>query len=558
MNNESIEKELYNLKNWFNRLFRKSEPEYVNKKNAKNAIIATILYAVLYYYFLLPPLNIRSTETWFYIWSILFVLIVIGGKNIKGIGILKKIAIFIVFLFIILQIPGLKIFRAKSYSNIINITESNFNEDIKELSISEIPTLDRESSIRVGARKMGELYDLVSQFNIDEDTYTQINYQNKPVRVTPLKYNGFIKYLTNMKEGIPGIIKIDIVNGEAELIRLKDKIKISKNDYFFRDVTRYARLRYPFDIFIDINFEIDDNGIPFWIIPTYKPKIAVFNALDVDGAILVNAITGEHKKYELSEIPEWIDRIYNSESIIEQLNWSGSLKSGFFNSIFSQKNVLKTTEGYNYLALDDDIYLYTGYTSVSSDQSNVGFLLVNQRTKETKFYPVSSAEEFSAMESAQGEVQEKGYIATFPLLLNIHGNPTYFLSLKDNAGLIKQYAFIDAKDYQRVSVGTTVSQALQNYNLEKRPSDDSEQIYEDKLEHGIIEDIQSVVIDGNTHYYFTLTNSDKVFVANLKLSERLPLIKAGSIISFTYHEKQVNEVIYIESIKIQDIINDNY
>lgn len=532
----------------FKSIFKNKKKLKFNFGSKKYSIIITIGYMLIYFFILLPPLNIRATETWLYLWTTLIIFLVTSGNQFKFNKILRRVALIMPVVFGVLLLTGLKLFRAKNYANIINIKESNFKEDIEELPIDKIPTLDRESSVRVGARKMGELIDLVSQFNIDEETYTQINYQNKPVRVTPLKYNGFIKYLTNMSQGIPGIIKIDIVTGEAELIKLENKIKISKNDYFFRDVARYARIRYPFDIFEDINFEMDDNGNPYWIIPTYEPKIGWFNAKDVNGAILINASTGEHKKYSLEEVPQWIDRIFNAENIIEQLNWNGELKNGFINSIFTQKNVLRTTKGYNYLALNDDIYLYTGFTSVSEDQSNVGFLLVNLRTKDTRFYPVSSAEEFSAMESAQGEVQEKGYKSTFPLLLNVNGQPTYFLSLKDNAGLIKQYAFIDAKNYQKVAVGNTVAQALQNFNIESGFSNDSNENYKDIKQEGIIEDIQSVVIEGYTHYYFTLKNDNKIYTAKIVLSNKLPMTKKGNKIKFTYHEKQINEVVLIENI----------
>ena len=79
--------------------------------------------------------------------------------------------------------------------------------------------------------------------------------------------------------------------------------------------------------------------------------------------------------------------------------------------------MLKTTDGYNYLALEDDVWVYTGITSVSGDRSNVGFILMNQRTMETRYYSCAGAEEYSAMESAEGQVQNLKYQATFPLVI---------------------------------------------------------------------------------------------------------------------------------------------
>lgn len=544
----------FDFKDFFNDIDNKVKSRFKKFRSTqkKAAIFLAIAFAVIYYYFLLPPLNIRSVETWLYVIMILGILVIIGGRSIKSYKILRKVFVGLIVLLILLKIPGLKIFSSKSYANIIKVTNSDFKTDIKELPVNEIPTLDRDSSIKLGSRKMGELLDLVSQFDIDEETYTQINYQGKPVRVTPLKYNNFIKYLFNMSEGIPGFLKIDIVDGDAELQKLDKKIKISKEDYFFRDVRRFVRLRYPFEIFKEINFEIDDNGVPYWVIPTYSPKIFMFDALDVNGAILVNASTGEHTRYDLKDIPEWLDRIFYASDIIEQLDWHGMYQNGFINSLFAQKNVLKTTEGYNYLALNDDVYLYTGFTSVAGDESNVGFILSNLRTKETKFYPVSSAKEISAMESAKGAVQEKNYNATFPLLLNIKGEPTYFLSLKDNAGLIKNYAFIDAKNYQRVSIGSSVQQAMTNHlaNMASTTEQDKEKPQEELInKKGKISDIKEVVIDGNTHYYFMLEKDDNVYVTNISLSENLPFVKTGQEIEFVYNNDNVKEVVQIMNIK---------
>lgn len=514
------------------------------------AILSAILFILIYYYIVLPPLHFRSMETWLFLFIILCILVFIGGKSLRLYKLYRYMLLCGIILFVILKIPGFMIFQSKNYANIINIENSNFNEDIEELPIDKIPTLDRDTTVKLGARKMGELIDLVSQFDIDNETYTQINYQNNPIRVTPLKYNGFIKYLFNMSEGLPGYMTVDIVNGDAKLVQLENKIKISKQDYFFRDIYRYARFRYPTKIFDKANFEIDDNGTPYWVIPTYSPSIFFFDALDVNGAILVNASSGEHTYYKKDEIPQWIDRIYESDNIIQQLNWNGELKGGFVNSLFAQKNVLMTTEGYNYLALNDDVYLYTGYTSVANDESNVGFILSNLRTKETKFYPVSSAEEFSAMESAEGAVQEKGYNATFPLLLNVSGKPTYFLSLKDSAGLIKLYAFIDAQNYQNVAVGSSVEQAMLNHKSTNKDINNLETPTETLEAEGNIMDKKEVVIEGNTYYYFVLdSNPDEVFVASLLLSSQLPFVDTPYVKLKYQKNGELNNVVLIEEIR---------
>ena len=508
------------------------------------ALIA-ILYAVVVFFIMLPPLNIFSMDFWIYILSIMILLIVLGGNKIP----LLKIRFILIFAIVatiaVVNFFSSEFFRAKSYANIVNVQTGDFTSDIEELPLSQIPTLDRESSEKVGSRKMGELLDLVSQFNID-NMYTQINYKNKPVRVTPLEYNGILKYLTNFRQGLPGYMMIDIVDGSAELIKLDEGIKYSKDDLLFRNIWTYARIKYPFDIMYNMEFEIDDNGVPYWVIPSYRPRIGLMNAKDVSNVILINAITGESQKFSVDETPQWVDRVYNADQIIRQLDWYGMYQNGWFNSRFAQKNVLQTTEGYNYLALHDDIYMYTGFTSVAGDESNVGFILTNMRTKDTKFYPVSSAEEFSAMESSQGAVQEKGYVATFPLLLNIKDKPTYFLSLKDNAGLIKQYAFIDAQDYQKVATGFTVEEAYEKHTgtiIEDSNFDENTEFVD---QSGTIESIEAVVINGNTHYYFTLIGDQNIYVSSIKLSEKLPFLKAGDEVNFKYAKTKINEVISFE------------
>ena len=173
-------------------------------------------------------------------------------------------------------------------------------------------------------------------------------------------------------------------------------------------------------------------------------------------------------------------------------------------------------------------------SSVTADESNIGFVLVNLRTKETRFYTVPGATEYSAMESAKGQVQHLGYNATFPLLLNISDRPTYFVSLKDAAGLVKMYAFVDVRQYQIVGTGATIDEAQKNYrqalNLEDTEPDVPEQVTEIS---GTIDAMESVVISGNTHYYFTLTDEEGVYVASITVSERLPFLKAGDKVRFT-------------------------
>ena len=524
-----------------------------------------LLLVLLNFYNSLPPLNLRSVQFWFFVITCLIIYIFVDfltafylnlryrhqndydeapyiyrwmddirmGLHGNFGRILRAIIGIIIFL-IFSGFLGHPLLWSGSYYNLLKTEDGNFSKDVSQISAKNIPVVDKDSASRLGKRKLGEMSDLVSQFEIADD-YTQINYQGSPYRVTPLCYGDKIKWLTNFSNGIPAYLTVNMVTQESNLVRLPQGIRYSESELFFRDIHRHLRFMHPTKIFDTVRFEIDDKGTPYWIAPTITYKIAVFSGEDIDGAVLVNAITGESKYYALKDIPPWVDQVFSADLVMQQLIYHGRYKDGFINAYLGQKGVLKPTNGYNYLAIGDDVYLYTGLTSVMSDASNVGFVLVNMRTKEAKFYNVPGAEEISAMDSAEGKVQNLKYKSTFPILLNIKNKPTYFMSLKDSAGLVKMYAFVDVQQYQIVGTGTTVSEALNNYFAafggEAASAPDPSGLKETK---GQITAKSEAVVSGNTCYYFILTSDKKIYRASINISERLPFLKVGDTISFTY------------------------
>ena len=531
-------------------------------------LISLVIIAVSYW-FVLPPLNWRSVDFWsFLIWSIVVIVAInafsqvisflkanvnkkikIDSKtsiNLSALGTPIKVAgigiAAVIVLGILASIIGAEIFNAKAYNNLITITDGDFTKDVAELNMDQIPIVDRDTASRLGQRKLGEMSDLVSQFEI-QDIYTQINYRGKPVRVTPLQYGDIIKWLNNQKDGIPAYITVDMTTQETTLVRLDNGIKYAESEYFMRDLNRALRFKYPTKIFGDISFEIDDDGTPYWVASTVGYKIGVWSGMDINGAVLLNAVTGESKYYTLSDIPTWVDQIFDSDLVIQQLVYNGKYRSGFWNSVFGQRGVLQPTDGYNYLAIDDDVYLYTGMTSVTSDESNVGFVLTNLRTKETKFYAIPGAEEYSAMSSAEGQVQHLNYNSTFPLLLNVSNRPTYFVSLKDAAGLVKMYAFVDVNQYQIVGTGNSVEAAQSDYISKLKTENVSENIKPDTMD-GIIEKINSAVIDGNTIYYIKLEGNDSIYTAKVTVSDMLPFTEKGVNVTLTLNGKTITKIEY--------------
>lgn len=531
------------------------------KSNIKR-IILTLLFSLILFYFILPPINLKSVEFYYFIILVSIIYLLTGVLEINSIikkhhlinfkMNTKKLNYFvyayagIVGIIFIVNLIVSPIFNSRSWaSRIVIDKDKEFVEDVSEVDLNKLPLLDKASSQKLGDRVMGELPELVSQFYVS-NLYTQINYNEKIVRVTPLEYNGFIKYLNNYKEGVKGYIIVDSVSGESELVKLEDGMKYMPSAYFFKNLSRYLRIKYPTEIFGNKSFEIDNDGNPYWVVQTIKYG-GIGIKKEVSGIVLVDAVSGKTTKYDVEKIPSWIDQVYDAELIIEQVDDWGKYQKGFLNSLFTQNGVVMTTKGYNYTVMNDDVYLYTGITSVASDESNIGFIMTNLRTKETNFYQVSGAEEYSAMASAEGQVQQMDYKASFPLLININGKATYLISLKDSAGLVKMYAFVDVKDYQKVVVTESslgIQKAYDNYINNVNFSVDSGNIIEKDI---VISSIKDVIIDGNTYYYLIDSNGQKYKVSIKVNQDVLPFLREGSKITIGYIQEK--DIIEIKTIK---------
>ena len=514
------------------------------------SLLVTFISGFMMFYLFLPALNIHSFGFWFYV----IILLSIFGVINFGTGLfsirkkefdLKNKANYYPFVAPVFIIVGIILvntfngpfFRATKYANRIVINNASFTDEIKEVDFNSLAIVDRDSSSKLGDRVMGGMGELVSQFNVS-NMYTQINYQDEILRVTPLDYSDWIKYFTNRKSGIPGYVTVNSVTGESKLVKLNQGMRYSENAMFFENVYRKLRFKYPFDIFGELNFEIDNEGVPYWIMSVTSFS-GVAQREDISAVIIMNAITGDSHKYDISSVPSWVDHVYSPKLIISQVDDWGYYVNGFWNTIFGQKGMKMTTDGYNYIAMNDDIYMYTGITSIVSDESNLGFILTNLRTKETKYFDCPGAEEYSAMDSAKGQVQQMNYTSSFPILINLSGRPTYVISLKDDAGLVKMYAFVDVADYQKVVV-TDAAGGIQNaaYNY----LNNNGIITKGKeLEITIVE-LHNVIIDGNTYYYLVDENGNK-YRAGIKVnSNKLPFVKKGDTIHITYSEKGIREI----------------
>ena len=523
-------------------------------------LLVTLVIGGAYFYVVLPPLNPQATEFYFFLTLLLIVycvcaLITSGFQAQTGKDYFSfvrrscKIPFFLVLAILAVCLIGgilsWQVLRASSYQKLLPVENGDFASEVTEASFDQIPMLDEASAMRLGDRKLGELADMVSQFEV-ADNYTQINYQGRPVRVTPLVYGDIIKWFNNRSQGLPAYIVIDMVTQNVEVVRLDEGMKYTTAEHFSRNLYRHLRFQYPTTMFAEPVFEINEEGVPYWICPKIVKTIGLFGGTDIQGAVLVNAITGESSYYE--EVPSWVDRLYDADLIVQQYDYYGMYKNGWLNSIFGQRDVTVTTEGYNYIVIGDDVYMYTGVTSVGGDQSNVGFLLVNQRTKATKYYPCAGAKEYSAMSSAQGQVQHLNYTATFPLLLNIGGEPSYFMSLKDAAGLVKMYAMVNVQQYQIVATGATVLECEETYRQMLATNhiiDDSGlPAVETKEVRGTISDIRAAVLEGNSYYYLSLSaDPDQYYAVNAAEYPLAVILDTGDRVIITVPAQEDAEIL---------------
>ena len=527
-------------------------------------LLITLIAGAVYFYVAIPAINLQSGEFYSFVFMLCMIyllcaLVTSGFRGKKGEkpfqrGQLKEYLTFIkqqclpvgilliamVVVIVVGQIVSLPIFRAGAYRDLLTVENGEFTQDISQISFNEIPTLDRDSANYLGDRQMGTLSDMVSQFDYSNSS-TQINYQGRPVRVAPIAYADLIKWFTNRGEGLPAYVVVDMVTQEAQVVRLPEGqgMKYSFSEPLNRNILRHLRFQYPTFMFSTPRFEIDEEGNPWWIAPKVVKTIGLFGGTDIDGAVLCNAITGESQYYAKDEIPTWVDNVYTPELIMQQYDYHGTLINGFINSVLGQRDVTITTQGYNYIALNDDVYVYTGITSANADQSNLGFLLSNQRTKETKYYDAPGATEYAAMDSAQGVVQDLGYIATFPLLLNIADQPTYFIPLKDQANLVKMYAMVNVAQYQIVATGATVSQCEQEYIqlLSESGVTETEDLPQTEAS-GTVAEIRSAVLEGNTYYFVRLEGEEVFYALSAADNTTAVILNVGDQVTITHAVSQ--------------------
>ena len=558
------------------------------KRFLLSALITVVISAVAYY-FVLPPINIYAQTFWI---SLAFVVLVFGaayvllgaksgiktfftGKTEKGFAdktkekkkkTRERIAFLVclgvpVVVLVLGNLISSTFFNATKYSNIIEVPEAMFEEDMPESDlVTNIPLMDSDSANIIGNRKLGELSEVVSQYQVN-GTYSQINSGGVPRKVSSLEYVDFFKWMNNRDKGVPGYVSVDPVNFSADYVKFEEPIKYTDSAYFDEDLTRALRFSYPTKIFGTVMFEIDEEGNPYYIVSCMAPKVGIFGGMDVSEVIIFNPCDKTSEIYSVDDTPSWVDNVFSGTLASQKYDWFGTLKNGYWNSVIGNKDCKVTTDDYGYIVIGDDVWFFTGVTSVVSDESNIGFIISNARTGEYKFYSVVGAEEYSAMGAAEGEVQEKGYQASFPSLINVSGEATYIMVLKDANGIVKMIALVNVENYGLVATGSTQEEAKKAY-------------LELLMQEGVIEDEfpkeeteanppatsyfrvktrELITHNGQTWIYLT-DGEDHFYKKNLSEDERLLFVQVGDIVKINYYETNVENIYQITSWNFEEML----
>lgn len=547
------------------------------------ALLISVIWLGVNYYIYYPAINMQNQEFWFWLLfhsvviSLIFIFVGIVGRSRKerftdGVKknfryftkengrvqliLLVLIPVFCVLVLFFGNLAGTPVFNAKRYSKLLAVEQRDFTEDIPESeNVDNIALMDTNSARIFGNRRIGSLSDVVSQYEV-EDAYTQINLKDTPMKVANLKYADFFKYLSNRKNGIPGYVMVNPVDSTSQYVKLAKGMKYVPSGYFNDNIYRYVQMHNPTRIFDGCYFEVKDDGSPCYVCPVLHARVGLFGGMDVKGAVLLDPVTGDMQYYDVADIPNWVDRVYDGDLLEDKFNWYGELSNGFWNSVIGQKGCIRATDDYGFKTIEDDVWIYTGVTSVTGDASNVGFVMINQRTSEARYYTISGAEEYSAMSSAEGEVQEKNYKASFPSLINVDGTPTYVMVLTDNGGLVKMYAMVNVEQYNLVVTAESQEEVFAKYRqllakegisdsgAEEETTDTEKKIQSVTF---VVADMEYVIMDGETYVY--LKNSDgEVYKQKFADDESIVKVSVGDEVTVQYEKKEngIHRIIMIE------------
>lgn len=527
-------------------------------------LVIALVVAVLMYLFM-PALNIRSIG---FIFCLLIVIVIMtaieywlyGFERIRAKVLLVALASIVSYL-LIGGCLSATMFRASRYHEMVEIEQGDFEKDIPNITNQiQVPIVDMETAQKLGDRTIGNIKN-ATWYEV-EDEYNLIKYQGEFYRISELSYGGFFKYLKAKDSGIPGYVLVNVENQEAKYVQLEEPIRYSPSACFGQKLKRHLRMQYPTYIFGSSFFEIDENGKPYYITSVRTPTIGAFGGAKENSFIITNASTGESEEYKTEELPEWVDHAYDLPYLMKVTKYNQTYVNGWFNSIFSKTDVLNTSyeyrnqkddeenfAGYNtVITSNNDIVFYTGVTPASVAESNVGFILANPRTGKITYYECAGAEESSAQQAVESLVQDLRYTATFPTVINVDGFETYFMLLKDKAGLVQRYALCNVKDYTKAVQAESLEKCLKLYNEKMGMELSVTGVQEVSKTEGNIQELYQAEIDGCTFYYFTIEGDSNLYMSSIKNSNRQVLLNQGTKVNLEYVQSSEDGIFIVQKI----------
>lgn len=565
-------------------------------------ILVTGLIGMLINYLALPAMTFHSSGFWWY-WLIMGIIAAVvyfaangiansvtseDGGHLPGWIICGAVAVWLV-IFIITAIAGSRATNAKQYSNMLDVETGNFQEEIAQINPEELVVVDVKTAQKLGDRTIGTIKN-ASWYDVD-DEYNLVTINGEAYRISPLNYGGLWKYFKADEAGIPGYVLVNAKNQEAKYVEFEEAMKYSPSACFSYDLTRHLRNLYPSYLFGKSFFEVDDAGNPFWITSVKTVQIGMRGGRITTSVLITDAVTGDTDEYDIDELPEWVDHVDSVAHLMQLIDWHYSYWDGWWNSVTSKTQVYKTAyyykdqeqsasedenkndlaaneytpfEGYNSIITEEGkVMFYTGLTPANNAETNIGFLLIDPRTHEVTYYEATGAEESSAQGAVEGLVSDLRYSASFPTMVNVDGVETYFMVLKDGAGLIQRYAFANVANYAKCVQAETIEDALRAYKIEigliegsktendnqqqNKPEDTDKQPEVETQElYGKVTQVEEAQIDGYTYYYFTIEESDKVFMSSIENSNMQPMkLQVGNNVIFKYYESTKEDGICI-------------
>ena len=529
--------------------------------------VVTVLLGIWGNYLFTPAWNVRSVGMWVFL-AVMFIIgaalfwiaeIIEDEGAYFGTGICGGLAALTIVVMIIGAISGAEIFNANKYHELIEVQQSSFTEDIPKATENAEPIIvDVGTARRLGDRTVGSIKN-ISWYDVDEE-YNLIKYQGEYYRISELNYSDFFKFRKAQYEGIPGFVLVNAKTQEAKYVELKEPIRYSPSAHYSYKLDRHLRNQYKSYIFGTSFFEIDEEGNPYYITSVKKPTIGLYEGAKEVAFIITNAATGESKEYTVDKLPKWVDHAYDLSYLMNVIDYNQKYISGWRNAHFSKTGVNTTTYEYGRLAganyyntaitADGDIVFYTGVTPANNAESNIGFVLANPRTGKVTYYTCAGAEETSAMTAAESLVQNLGYYATFPTILNVDGTETYFMLLKDKAGLVQRYALCNIKNYAKVVQAEDFETALKLYREEigTVKAEEPEKV-EILAVTGTINNLYEAQLDGCTFYYFTLEGSNNLYMSSIKNSNKQVLLTVGTNVRVEYQTSSEEGVFLVNKIQ---------